>query len=247
MKMDQKPPKETMDRKSFFQRLRHPEETGELDEFSRKAIEGARQLGDPDRFEAILNRLDEKIERQSGSGRKPGIVRLPYLLGLAASFCLLILVGNWWLKRDERLAYSHFDSLPSALVQSDISRSPLGQIDAVQAALLKYESGEYDEAIPLFEEALESYHKDSSILNLYYGISLLGSGKSAEAIKPLAKAARNREDSVPLQRASNWYLALAHLAEGDKEVCQEVLTELIQEEGDYHDQAVKLRKELDGR
>ncbi len=236
-----------MDRKSFFERLRHPEETGELDEFSRKAIEGARQLGDPDRFEAILNRLDQKIERQSGSGRKPGIVRLPFILGVAASLCLLILAGNWWLQRDQRLAYSHFDSLPSALAQSDISRSPLGQIDAVQAALLKYESGEYDAAIPLFEEALESYNKDSSILNLYYGISLLGSRKSAEAIKPLGKATQNREDSVPLQRASTWYLALAYLAEGKKEACRENLSELIREPGDYHNQAVNLKKEMDGQ
>jgi len=235
-----------MDRKSFFQRLRNQEETGDLDEFSRKAIEGARQLEDPDRFEAILNRLDQKIERQSGS-EKLKIIRLPYIMGLAASLCLLILAGNWWLKRDERLAYRHFESLPSAMAQSDISRSPLGKVDVVKAALMKYEGGEYKEAIPLFEEALESYNKDSSILNLYYGISLLGSGKSAEAIQPLGKAARNREGSVPLQRASNWYLALAYLAEGEKEECREVLDQLIKEKGDYHQQAVSLKKDIDGQ
>ncbi len=241
--MEKRSQSRSINRKAFLELIPNQKPISDQDEFTKKALEGARQFGNPKRFEGILNRLDTQVEKRTGSQNRR-LRKLPQWIGIAATICLIALAGNWWLKKDHRMAISAFEPLPTAIAKTDIQRSGLNSLDEIQEALLLYEQGDFENAIPLFEHALQSNNRDSSILNLYYGISLLGNGNAGEAIEPLQRAGANKEKNVPLQRASSWYLALAYLANGNNEESLNILKTLKKENGDFQKDASELLEKI---
>ena len=108
-------------------------------------------------------------------------------------------------------------------------------------AFEKYEDKDYEQALVLFEEVLESRNNDLAV-NLYSGISYIEEEKYQKA-----KTSFNRiisdNDNLFIEQA-RWYLGMCYLKTENKVKAEDIFKEIINEESYYKDIAIKVLKDL---
>lgn len=155
----------------------------------------------------------------------------------AAVLLLLIAAGSYFLLRPvsgEKLFKASFEPYPNIITLKSAANFHLS------LAMLHYELRDWDSAIVLFHRYLEDEQYLPEAL-FYLGISYLANNQSDQAISWLKKA--NDENS----RFSNhiqWYIALAHLNNNDKQSARNKLESVSREENFYRSKAKNLLKRL---
>jgi hypothetical protein len=109
----------------------------------------------------------------------------------------------------------------------------------LQAGMAAYDAGKYEDAARLLS-AYERSRPDQAV-QVYLGVSLLFSDRSADAVRPLAEASMSPEP--PVQEAACWYLALAYLAQDKPDAAQQALSR-IPADGIFGAQAQTLLTQL---
>ena len=109
-------------------------------------------------------------------------------------------------------------------------------------ALESYEERDYEQALILFEEVLNS-RKDDMAVNLYSGISYMEEEKYQKASTSFNSIIKNN-DNLFIEQAK-WYLAMCYIKTGKEADAKNILNELINEEGYYKKQAKRVLKDID--
>lgn len=108
-------------------------------------------------------------------------------------------------------------------------------------AFEKYEEKNYEQALMLFEEVLESRSNDMA-LNLYSGISYMEEEKYQKA-KNSFDSIISDKDNLFIEQAK-WYLGMCYLKTENTEKAEDVFKEIINEESYYKEVAVEVLKDL---
>jgi len=215
----------------------------EPDAFTQHARKGYRQLRDRDRAQHLLSGLHERMDKKLARRRPALGMRMLIPLGIAASLGLLVLFV--WLREPtaEELAYRAFDPLPVAGAEVGVrgASGGSGPEDLRQEAFARYEAGAYEQALEAFS-ALDSIGPATA---LYQGISHLGVREPRKAADHLHQMAAQFEPDSHLARAATWYLALSYLADEQIDMAKQKLEELARLPGDYQQEAIELRNEMD--
>ncbi|MCA1763861.1 MAG: hypothetical protein LC664_12840 [Flavobacteriales bacterium] len=195
--------------------------------------------------EAIRNRerneLKEKLRRldeQSGDKRN-----LSWLLAAAS---IVVILGAVWFfavysnQPDYNELYAErFDAYPNVvapLERSQSSESP----ELVVRAFSEYDNEAYGEAHLSFREL---YKEDGSEFAIFYsGVSLMAMGEYDKAIGEFKR--QSEWENTEFDAASKWYLALAHLKKGEREMALGYLEELKNSDHRLSREAVELIRVL---
>ncbi len=138
----------------------------------------------------------------------------------------------------EKLYARYFEAYPVYQVSRSEDNQP-----QLQKALEYYGAGRYEEARGLFLGILESGLPERELVQFYYGVSCMASGKTGEAeqiFRSLIGEGRGLFD-----QQSRWYLALALLKQKRIDEAVGILTVLSGEPGKYGTEAGNLLAELD--
>lgn len=108
-------------------------------------------------------------------------------------------------------------------------------------ALERYEDKDYEHALVLFEEVLDS-RKDDMAVNLYSGISYMEEEKYQKATNSFNHIISN-QDNLFIEQAK-WYLAMCYLRTEKTDKAKDVLKEIIKEESYYKEQAIRVLKDI---
>lgn len=167
----------------------------------------------------IKERL-ELLERKSGE-------RKGYRWLLAAASIVLLLGTAWVLgifsnQPDYDALYAErFDVYPNVVApveRSETSASP----QLLSEAFSQYDSGAYREAAFSFREIYTAGGGEFAVF--YAGVSLMAIGEYDQAIGEFKR--KSEWESRDFAAASKWYLALAYLKKGEKEIALAYLEEL---------------------
>lgn len=108
-------------------------------------------------------------------------------------------------------------------------------------ALECYEEKDFEHALILFEEVLETRENDIAV-SLYSGISYMEEAKYQKATKSFNHII-SHNDNLFIEQAK-WYLAMCYLKTENTLKAKNVLNEIIKEESYYSEQATKVLKDL---
>lgn len=111
----------------------------------------------------------------------------------------------------------------------------------LRAAMVLYNSGNYEQAIIEFDKILSSGVENESAL-FYEGVSFLSLGKGDKAQSVFQKVINI--DNGKLKDQAEWYLALSYLLEEKKENAESLLTKIISEHNYYSSNAFSLRSQI---
>ena len=133
--------------------------------------------------------------------------------------------------------HSLFEAYPDVITE----RGDAKYAENLKKAMGFYGEQKYAEAIPLFDELINSYPANDSI-NFYAGISYLGAGEAEEAAVRLRGIIA--EEGSNFGAPAKWYLGLAYIELKDKKTAGEIFTELAQGESSYKEKAGKVLDNL---
>ncbi|MBU8891266.1 MAG: tetratricopeptide repeat protein [Bacteroidales bacterium] len=108
-------------------------------------------------------------------------------------------------------------------------------------AFEKYENKDYEQALVLFEEVLESRNNDMAV-NLYSGISYLEEEKYQKAKSSFSNVISD-DDNLFIEQAK-WYLGMCYLKTENANKAEDIFNEIVNEESHYKDVAIKVLKDL---
>jgi tetratricopeptide (TPR) repeat protein len=170
--------------------------------------------------------------------------RTSYLYSVAASIALLIATGIF-VQRFNNLNTNNqviYEKYYSPYEVSVAYRSGNTEIDRLLFnAFDRYEKKDYEQALGLFEEVLQSREEDMAA-NLYSGITYMEEEKYQKAKTSFNKIILNN-DNMFIEQAK-WYLALCYLKTEKNDDAQVILSEIIKEESYYKEMAVWVLKDL---
>ena len=209
-----------MNRDKYLKLLKSRKDEKALDDFTEKSLEGYQYLPEHTSAESILDRIDAKIDQQTGS-KKPAIRRsLPFLLSIAATLALLLYAGIGFMTGDGSMApddlfQAYHSPLPVALPDQGTKRYLLTPEtkNTVEEAFRLYEVGSFDAANELFHRVEREGASTPEIL-FYHGLSLLAAGRTSLSIDKLSPLTTKLSDPAYRENLS-WYLALAHVKSDD--------------------------------
>lgn len=209
-----------MDRDKYLELLKSRENHKELDDFTKKSLEGFQYLPEHVSAESLLDRIDRKIDQQSGS-KQPAIRRkLPFLLSIAATISLLLYAGlgimtNNTASTAADLFEEYHTPLPVAIPNKGIKRDLMTAQtqDHLTEAFQLYENGSYDAANELFHRVERDGASSPEVL-FYHGLSLLAADRTELAIQKLSPLSHQLTNPAYTENL-HWYLALAHIKEED--------------------------------
>ncbi len=190
---------------------------------------------------AQLDELHEELTPQlERITKKPAKRVLRY--AVAASVAVVMSLGTYSLffkkVSDNRIVSQFYKPYDVTLV----NRSANSNLDAtLRSALLKYENREYNEAIGLFQKALEINPKMIAS-NLYTGISYFEIQKYHEADQSLSKVIE-QNDNLYIEQAE-WYLGFCYLRLGEQEKAYEQFASLAGHRGFYQKEAKKILRRI---
>jgi tetratricopeptide (TPR) repeat protein len=179
----------------------------------------------------------QRIKVQTGSTKKNILFSKHWLKYAAAVLLVLIALGSYFIfhwSPTGDLFQKYFEPYPNILAMKGDVKTELS------TALLYYEVRDWDSAILLFQKVLTNDQNNYSAM-FYLGNALLANGKSDQAIYWLDKAYAS---DLNLSNQIKWYLALAHLAEGDRSNALNHLNSLIESDNFYRSKAKKLLKQI---
>ncbi len=137
----------------------------------------------------------------------------------------------------EVLYASYLDTteLPSLVVRTDTITNGLGEAEGL------FNSKEYEQALPFFENALDSDSDPSATLLLYTGISYMELERYEEAENLFDRLIGS--ESLDATKGY-WYKALLFLKSGRVDESRALLEEIVSNDWYNSDQAQELQKEL---
>jgi len=187
-------------------------------------------------FERVINQLHKKYTQEQ--------VR-KNLMRVAASLTFLIVLGGmFWMflpnvgHNYSRLAdeyYKVYDPI-TAIRSGD---QPSDQLLAEAFDL--FTRKDFTKAATKFKDLL-NLNPSNNMARFYLGISLMETGKPAEAIPHMQEIITQKD--VLFQNQAEWYMALCYLKTNEKEKAVTHLKNLVSKSGHYKVQAQKLIKEL---
>ena len=221
-----------MDRDKYLKLLKSKDYHQDLDDFTEKSLEGYQYLPEDISAESLLDRIDRKIDQQTGS-KKPAIRRnLPFLLSIAATLSLLLYAGLGFLAGDTsaktaELFQVYHSPLPVAIPDKGIKRDLMAEEiqDFLSEAFRQYENGSYDAANELFHRVERDGTSSAEVL-FYHGLSLLAAGRTELAIQKLSPLSEQLADPAYSENL-NWYLALAYVKTENFQQAEPLLESLI--------------------
>ncbi len=237
-----------MNRDKYLQLLKSRNYEKTLDDFTEKSLEGYQYLPDHLSPESLLDRIDRKIDQQTGS-KKPAIRRkLPFLLSIAASLSLLVYVGLGLIKggspsETSDLFQAYYSPLPVAIANQGIKRDLITEKaeNDLQEAFRLYEAGSFDVANEFFHRVERAGMSTPEIL-FYHGLSLLAAGRTEPSINKLSSLTEQLTAPAYAENLS-WYLALAYVKKEDFEQALPLL-ESLQNSRFYQHKAANLAQAI---
>ncbi len=190
---------------------------------------------------AQLDELHEELTPQLERRNRRSSKRV-LRYAVAASVAVVISLGTYSLffkkVSDNKIVSQFYKPYDVTLV----NRSANNNLDVtLRSALLKYENREYDEAIKLFQKALEINPKMVAS-NLYTGISYFEIQKYREADKSLSKVIE-QNDNLYIEQAE-WYLGFCYLKLNENEKAREQFAKLASKYGYYQKGARKILRKI---
>lgn len=217
-------------------------EDGEAMAFSQTVSEAADSFFADSQAEELQS---STISEESSSRR-----RFPAWLAVAASVALLAVAGYFILNRGgmnaSELFLEHYDLYEAPSAFRGDGNPALGEDSlktvAYTEAFAAYKKGDFELAIPQFEEILAVY-PDEKMVHLYLGLSQLELGAVDESILEFSVLADGGYS--PFQQSARWYLALAYLKQDNDQAARKWLDVLAGKKGAYQNPAQKIIEELD--
>ena len=208
-----------LQREDFLDRLRgSSKDESEVDDLDRKAIDGYQYLDKDQDANVILNRLDQRFEQMmasQGADSGPAKVRSIRWIQAVAAIGLLLLIPAYFLFKspsNEALFTAYFDAPRSTYFQQ-VRGGQEDTNDDIAEAFELYETGSYAEAQEALADLIPE-HPDKPDLKYYQGVSALAAGNSTAAVALLTESLEINYQNVNQQ--APWYLALAHLQQGNE-------------------------------
>ena len=205
-----------------------------------------------------------KAIHQEEIGGTKRVLFSPFLKYAAAIVLLVSIASLSWIYFSSQSSYSNlyaenFEAYTNLLTVKGGGTSE--EQSLVDAAMYQYDTKNYEKANLAFEELLK-YKPDNDTILFYYGISSLGAEENELAISLFTQLLRQDESLFFRFGHAQWYLALAYIQEAgniedskleeDKRarkqlviLCKEILTEIVEEQGDYAVAAQKIIDKLD--
>lgn len=203
----------------------------------RDAVEGAGRLPQAD-LERHASSLSRRFHDRLQTKRRFHLAGWTY--GLAAAAVILVIWGISFSEppdKYEQIFRSEFKPYSSVLplVRGESPSSLL------RSALSHYEMESYDAAIHEFETVL-AREPANELAHFYLGNALLAKGLTANAAEHLRLARTTGNDKI--EEASQWYLALAHVRQGNETEAITILQTLSAAAGAFAARADGLLKRL---
>ena len=194
---------------------------------------------------ALRETMDYIYKKDSKVKRIPSVFTKRRFYYAAASVALLIATGGLI----QRLSGPDLDNkavFEKYYAPYDVTvtyRSGSTEIDrTLLKALEKYEERDYEHALVLFEEVLNS-RKDDMAVNLYSGISYMEEEQYQKASTSFNSIITN-SDNLFIEQAK-WYLSMCYIKTGKNNDAKNILKELINEQSYYEEQAGRVLKDID--
>ncbi len=163
-----------------------------------------------------------------------------WVSGMAAAVLLVIVTSYWFffLRTNPQLVFDQYYT-PYYNVLEGTERSMSG--NQGELAMRLYDQKRYEDAIPVFEQAI-ARQPNAPFLLFYKGLSHLSIKQADSAIVNLEKV-RSRADFRLIEPAQ-WYLGLAYLQKGEIETAESVFEEIANSQGSYSDRASDILKAI---
>jgi tetratricopeptide (TPR) repeat protein len=147
-----------------------------------------------------------------------------FILAIAASLAITIFTWQYFFVSVEDPAeknlFSEFFE-PYQMVLSQRSEADIaGHAALVNQAVQEYANGNYSPAANAFQQLMD-FNKENISYRFYFGLSLLGSNETREAIEIMEELLETRNHLFTEQ--SRWYLALAYISAGDESKAVDIL------------------------
>lgn len=187
-----------------------------------------------------LNLSDMNVMARPGNHNANNGRRLYTWVAVAASFIAFIVLGYWLLEKTESpqaLVSSYYQRYPNVL--NPVDRSASGMEDPLAQALHAYESGEYQQAVTLFEQNEEQMSEGHLF---YLAMSYFELDQAEQSIMLLNQVIRKKDPLFYFPAL--WYQALAYLAMDHTQPAKDNLKILTEEENSYQQEAYDLLQEL---
>lgn len=186
----------------------------------------------------IEARDELKSRLQSYEAQRKQKSRLQKWLYVAASIVILLGISMFVFNQQSspsQLSAAYFKPYPNTV--APIVRGDENNLDN-QKAFVAYESGNYDEALGMFEKLTKNTQEDYAFF--YQAMSLMGSEKYDAAQEVLT----SRTWSEEYRDKANWYLALNLLHLNQVNDSRSILEEIVRSQSYNHKLAAELLKKL---
>ena len=190
-----------------------------------------------------------KLNVARATGKVKRLTAIRYLAA-AAVIGLLLVAGLFYFPRGEQDMFANnfepYEDVLSGDVEIVLSERgaalDVEALEALQKGLKDYQKENYEQAIPVFEQYLKSSAKEykEKDVQFYLAVSNLAIGNNLKAIEGFESLLKS--EKFKLKTASQWYLALAYLKNGQKDQAKPLLEGLKSNEK-YID---KVQKILEG-
>ena len=179
------------------------------------------------------------VEDDRGYAQKFSIPRMAFYLSAGLIILIGIMVVSPYRNLDNKKLYKMYFK-PAEAGYTFRSEGKLGDID-LQTAMQLYESGNYSQALVLFEKILTA---DSTRigLNLYSGISQMEIEKYQEANNSFHKIIDN--NYILYLEQAEWYLAFCYLMTDNLKKAREQFAFIENRKGYYKNQAKKILRRI---
>lgn len=184
---------------------------------------------------AFIRKEREEMKKFLQSIQAPQRNRRKYFLAAASILFMLLAIGVviFLNEKDDRELYAEFYQAYPNIIAPVVRGENVE--DVSQAAFIAYEQEDFATAALLFDDL---YAQESTpYAYLYAGISYLMNEDYEVAIKRLTQVRIYSE-------IAQWYLALAYLGNGQKDLSKDILQELIQNETEFAGRAQLLLNKL---
>lgn len=224
----------------------------------KELIQGLQLEGEKELLQKIQH-IDKNLEQEGFfEAKKPKSSATFIRLFAAAASIVFVLSFAWYYSNNSTLdyqqtyaaAFEQYDNTLSKSVQLELSEQGFGgnpdqdALQGVLTAMEAYDNKEYTEAIPLLEKCLETAASSTyqNKIELYLGLSYLGSNKTDKAITQFQNLAVKKDAN---QSIAEWYLALSYLKGAQIEKAKTTLEQLKDLEGNpYQEKASTLLQKL---
>lgn len=190
-----------------------------------------------------------KLNVARATGKVKRLTAIRYLAA-AAVIGLLLVAGLFYFPRGEQDMFANnfepYEDVLSGDVEIVLSERgaalDVEALEALQKGLKDYQKENYEQAIPVFEQYLKSSAKEykEKDVQFYLAVSNLAIGNNLKAIEGFESLLKS--EKFKLKTATQWYLALAYLKNGQKDQAKPLLEGLKSNEK-YID---KVQKILEG-